>query len=78
MGRSEFWQLFNSVIADRLEALEQLAALRAALELATTRLEILTDRLEGCHAETGRHELMSEAHMFCAEARAALSQPEPR
>jgi len=52
---------------------EALARLMAALELAATRLEILTDRMRGCHEITGRHELLSEAEAFCTEARAALA-----
>ncbi len=49
-----------------------ITALRSALRLAAVRLEILTDRMRGCHAETGKHELLDEAEMFCREARAAL------
>jgi hypothetical protein len=52
---------------------EALARVTAALELAATRLEILTDRMRGCHEITGRHELLSEAEAFCTEARAALA-----
>lgn len=48
------------------------AKLEYALELAATRLEILTGRMRACHAETGRHQLLDEAELFSAEAKAAL------
>lgn len=49
--------------------------LREALNLAAIRLGILVDRMRGCHAETGNHELITEAEEFHREAQAALEQP---
>ena len=43
-----------------------------ALWLAGIRLEILTGRIRACHEETGAHELLDEAEMFCYEAKQAL------
>ena len=43
-----------------------------ALRTAAVRLVILTGRMRGCHEETGKHELMEEADMFCAEAKKAV------
>ena len=66
---SEPMRLWATLDAER----EKVRVLREALWKAAVRLEILTGRMRGCHAETGRHELMDEAEMFCAEARAALN-----
>lgn len=52
--------------------------LRAALQLAAIRLEILTGRMRACHEETRAHELLAEAEMFCTEARQALEPPPSR
>lgn len=78
-GTHEKVRLDARAVAERIVSLlnatdpEALARLTAALKLAATRLEILTDRMRGCNAVTGMHELLSEAEAFCAEARAALA-----
>ncbi len=50
------------------------AGLVKGLEVAATRLQILTDRMRGCHEETGKHELLDEAQAFADEAKAALAK----
>lgn len=74
---SECCAIFSSEAATAVALIdaerEKVRVLREALWKAAVRLEILTGRMRGCHAETGRHELMDEAEMFCAEARAALN-----
>lgn len=67
---------------DRISTLKsQLAAaqaeierLREALSAAAVRLELLTDRMRGCHEATGKHELLDEAEAFATEAREALKE----
>lgn len=46
--------------------------LREAMRTATVRLNILVGRMRACHLETGKHELLSEAEAFHAEAVEAL------
>lgn len=50
------------------------AKLVAGLKEAATRMEILTARMRGCHEETGKHELLCEADMFCKGARSVLKE----
>ena len=59
-----------------LALLDEIERLREGLKLAALRLRLLTDRMHGCHAETGKHELLDEAEAFCVEARAALAPKE--
>ena len=56
------------------ELLKQLQHAEASLKTASIRLEILTGRMRGCHEETGKHELLDEAEMFCEEARKYFSE----
>ncbi len=60
--------------ADHIDALTaENARLRTALECAAVHLQIGVNRMRGCHAETGMHELLVESEEFVAEARAALT-----
>ncbi len=50
----------------------RISELESAMKLAAIRMEILVDRMRGCHEETGKHQLLDEAQMFVDEAKAAL------
>ena len=58
----------------RAEAAEaRCARLANAIRLAATRIEICADRMRGCNAVGGDHQLLEEVVEWAAEARAALS-----
>lgn len=65
---------FRNALPDLIARVERA---EKALKLAAVRMDILCDRMEGCHAETGRHELLDEGRAFASEARSALTGDTP-
>lgn len=67
----------HSCINDEVACQERAIGIaKYALKLCKVRLEILTGRMRGCHEETGKHELLDEAQMFCDEAEMYLDEIE--
>lgn len=72
VGRERALKRNRNEVANSLA--DKLEKMKAALELAATRLEILTGRMRACREETGAHALLDEAVAFCEETREACAR----